>query len=91
MAIPYNFYFLHADCKVVKLPYYARISGKVKGKIQKYVGTKKYFNQVRSILHFEIKETTFEFDYFTAISGVFFCQPYRYLSQTFGADGHFGC
>ena len=72
MAIPYNFYFLHADCKVVKLPYYARISGKVKGKIQKYVGTKKYFNQVRSILHFEIKETTFEFDYFTAISGVFF-------------------
>ena len=59
MAIPYNFYFLHADCKVVKLPYYARISGKVKGKIQKYVGTKIYFNQVRSILHFEIKETTF--------------------------------
>ena len=41
MAIPYNFYFLHADCKVVKLPHYARISGsdakKVKGKIQKCV------------------------------------------------------
>ena len=41
------------------------------------------------ILHFEIKETTFKFGYFTTISGVFFRQPHRYLSQTFGADGHF--
>jgi hypothetical protein len=41
------------------------------------------------ILHFEIKETNFKFGYFTTISGFFFRQPHRYLSQTFGADGHF--
>ena len=40
-------------------------------------------------LYFDIKETTFQFGYFTTISGQFFCQPHKNISRNFGADGHF--
>ena len=35
------------------------------------------------------KETTFAFGQFTTISGHFFCQIHKYLSQYLSSDGHF--
>ena len=44
---------------------------------------------ISDILRFDSKDTTFEFGYFMTISGHFFWQLHKYLSQNLGFDGHF--